>query len=387
MIELDARKRLGAFGLDIALRSDGRVTALFGPSGSGKTTAVNLLAGLLRPDEGRIAVDGRVLADTRERVFVPKHRRRIGCVFQDARLFPHLSVKSNLAYGRWFTPAAERSGDFTRIVELLGIGHLLARKPDGLSGGEKQRVAIGRALLAAPKLLLMDEPLASLDDARKAEIMPYLERLRDETKIPIVLVSHSVAEVARLADTVAILAEGRLTACGPTAEVLGRLDVLPAEERGEGGAVIDAIVEQHDERYGMTVLKARAGHIRVPGIDAAAGSTIRLRIRARDVMVATAPPTGLSALNVLAGTIEETRAGDGPLAEVRLDCGGDTIVASITRQSLETLGLKPGQAAYAVVKTVSFDARNVSSTVEKRANRRYHGGTRETPPCPRSACA
>lgn len=360
MIELDVRKRLGAFRLDIKLASAGRVTALFGPSGSGKTTAVNLLGGLLKPDQGRIVVDGRVLADTQAHVFVPKHRRRIGYVFQDARLFPHLSVKSNLTYGRWFTPASERTENFDRIVELLGIAQLLDRRPDSLSGGERQRVAIGRALLASPKLLLMDEPLASLDEARKAEIMPYLERLRDETKVPIVLVSHSVAEVARLADTVAVLADGKLTACGSASEVLGRLDLLPAEERGEGGAVIDAVVAEHDLRYGMTVLKARAGLVRVPKLDAEPGSAVRLRIRARDVMVAIESPRGLSALNVFAGRIAAVQSHDGPLAEVRIDCGGDVIVASITRQSLEGLGLKQGQDAYAVVKTVSFDARNVN---------------------------
>jgi molybdate transport system ATP-binding protein len=360
MIELAVQKRLGAFALDIRLESTGRVTALFGPSGSGKTTAVNLLGGLLKPDQGRIAVDGRVLADTAERVFVPKHKRRIGYVFQDARLFPHLSVKRNLAYGRWFTPAAERSEDFDRIITLLGVEHLLERRPDSLSGGERQRVAIGRALLASPKLLLMDEPLASLDEARKAEIMPYLERLRDETKVPIVLVSHSVAEVARLADTVAVLAEGRLAAIGATSDVLGRLDLLPAEERGEGGAVIDALVKAHDPHYGMTVLEAGAGLVRVPQIGAEPGSAIRLRIRARDVMVATEPPKGLSALNVFSGRIVAVKSGGGPLAEVRIDCGGDVIVASITRQSLETLGLRQGMEAYAIVKTVSFDARNVN---------------------------
>ena len=190
---VDISHRLGDFAVDASFESAGRLTALFGPSGSGKTTLINLIAGLIRPDRGRIAVDGRRLVDTDAGLFVPKHRRRIGMVFQDARLFPHMSVAGNLRYGRWFTPGAERYADFDAVVELLGIGHLLDRRPAKLSGGEKQRVAIGRALLASPKLLLMDEPLASLDEARKAEILPYIERLRDETKIPIVYVSHSVA--------------------------------------------------------------------------------------------------------------------------------------------------------------------------------------------------
>ncbi|MGE3306466.1 MAG: molybdenum ABC transporter ATP-binding protein [Rhizobiaceae bacterium] len=356
MIEIEVRKRLGEFSLDIGMRSAGRVTALFGPSGSGKTTAVNLLGGLLRPDAGRIAANGRVLADVSARIFVPKHRRRIGYVFQDARLFPHLSVRGNLDYARWFRRGSERS-EFARVVDLLGIGHLLKRRPDGLSGGEKQRVAIGRALLCDPTLLLMDEPLASLDAQRKAEIMPYLERLRDETKIPIVLVSHSVAEVARLADTVAVLEDGRLKAIGETSDVLGRLDLLPAEERGEGGAVLDCEIAGHDTHYGMTLLATRAGPIRVPALKAATGARLRLRIRARDVIVATTQPHGLSALNVLAGSIADIRAEPGaPAVEVRLDCGGATIVASITRQSLEALGLKVGQPVYAIIKTVSFDA-------------------------------
>ena len=199
-LSVAVRHRLGAFELDAAFESGGRLTALFGASGSGKTSLVNIIAGLIRPDKGRIAVDGRVLVDTATRSFVPKHKRRIGYVFQDARLFPHMTVGQNLAYGSWFAPRGERSADREKVVELLGIGHLLQRKPDLLSGGEKQRVAIGRALLASPLLILMDEPLASLDEARKAEILPYIERLRDETRVPIVYVSHSVAEVAQAGD-------------------------------------------------------------------------------------------------------------------------------------------------------------------------------------------
>ena len=214
-LQVDIRHRLGAFSLDATFETSGRLTALFGPSGSGKTSLVNLIGGLLRPDEGRIVADGRVLVDTAARIFVPKHKRRIGYVFQDARLFPHMTVGQNLRYGRFFTPAAERYSDMDGVVELLGIGHLLDRRPGLLSGGEKQRVAIGRALLASPRLILMDEPLASLDDRRKAEIMPYIERLRDETKIPIVYVSHSVAEVARLATDIVVLDEGKVGGIGP----------------------------------------------------------------------------------------------------------------------------------------------------------------------------
>jgi molybdate transport system ATP-binding protein len=196
--------------LDAAIASDAPVIALFGPSGAGKTTLLNAIAGLVRPTEGRIVVDGRVLTDTAQKTALPVHRRRVGYVFQDARLFPHLTVSQNLRYGRWFAPSRERYASFDEIVDLLGIRPLLPRKPQNLSGGEKQRVAIGRALLASPRLLLLDEPLASLDEARKAETLPYIEGLRDELKIPIVYVSHSMDEVRRLAGEVVRLEQGRV---------------------------------------------------------------------------------------------------------------------------------------------------------------------------------
>jgi molybdate transport system ATP-binding protein len=197
ILDVDVRHRQGDFTLEARFQSEGKLTALFGPSGSGKTTLVNAISGLIRPDYGRVVAQERVLLDTQLRTFVPKHRRRVGYVFQEGRLFPHLNVRQNLLFGRWFTPKKERKAGFERVVELLGVGHLLDRRPSTLSGGEKQRVAMGRALLSDPRLLLMDEPLASLDEARKAEIYPYIERLRDEGGVPIVLVSHSVAEMRR----------------------------------------------------------------------------------------------------------------------------------------------------------------------------------------------
>jgi molybdate transport system ATP-binding protein len=354
------RHRLGGFSLDASFETSGRLTALFGPSGSGKTSLVNLIGGLLRPDEGRIAADGRVLVDTARGVFVPKHRRRIGYVFQDARLFPHMTVSQNLRFGRFFTPASERYADWDGVVDLLGIGHLLDRKPNSLSGGEKQRVAIGRALLASPKLILMDEPLASLDDRRKAEIMPYIERLRDETKIPIVYVSHSVAEVARLATDMVVLDGGKVTAAGPTSEILQRLDLLPEEERGEGGAVLDMRVTSRDEAFGMSTLVSTAGEIHVAGLDAAPGSTVRVRIRARDVIIATERPRGISALNILPGKIAGVASGNGHFADVSIDCNGEIISARITRQSAEMLGLAHGLPVFAVVKSVTFDRANTA---------------------------
>jgi molybdate transport system ATP-binding protein len=360
MLAVDVRHRLGDFELDAAFESGGRLTALFGPSGSGKTSLVNLIGGLIRPDKGRIVADGRALVDTDARVFVPKHRRRIGYVFQDARLFPHMTVRQNLRYGLFFTPAAERYADMDGIVDLLGIGHLLDRRPSLLSGGEKQRVAIGRALVASPKLVLMDEPLASLDEARKAEIVPYIERLRDETKIPIAYVSHSMPEVARLATDIVVLSGGKVTAAGPTSEVVQRLDLLPDEERGEGGAVLEMTVSARDERFGVTVLSSGAGEIRVPATGLEVGRTIRVRIRARDVMIATERPRGLSALNILAGTVDAIHPGNGALADVRIDCHGQMVVSRVTRLSVSELGLTVGKPVFAVVKSVTFDRGNVA---------------------------
>ena len=365
-LDVEIDHRLGAFRLQSSFRSEGPLTALFGRSGSGKTTLVNAVAGLIRPQRGRIVVEGTTLLDTAAGVFVPKHRRRIGYVFQEGRLFPHLTVRQNLLFGRWFagregprTPG--KGSDLDAVVALLGIGHLLQRRPAGLSGGEKQRVAIGRALLAHPRLLLMDEPLASLDEARKAEILPYIERLRDEAAVPIVYVSHAVGEVARLATTVVVLEAGRVAAVGATADVLGRLD-LPSLDGDEGGAALEARVERHDETYGLSILATPAGPLQVPRLDLASGTTTRAYVRARDVMLSLAAPKGLSALNVLSGRVAEIGGSD-PLSSspatvaVRLDCGGATLIARITRKSLDGLDLAPGKAVHAIIKSVLFDGR------------------------------
>ena len=356
-LAVEVSQRLGAFALSAAFATAGRLTALFGPSGSGKTTLVNLIGGLARPDRGRIAVDERVLVDTAARVFVPPHRRRIGYVFQDARLFPHLTVRAEPAYGRWFAPRDERYADLPRLIELLGIGHLLDRRPGRLSGGEKQRVAIGRALAASPRLMLMDEPLAALDEARKAEILPYVERLRDETGIPIVYVSHSVGEVARLATDIVVLSAGRVAASGPAADVLARLDLLSGDERGETAALVDLELEAQDD-FALSRLRSVGGTWRVPRINAGIGTRLRARVRARDVMLALEKPTGISALNVLPGRIVDIAAGESADALVRLDCGGDRLLARITRRSVAALDLAPGREVWAVVKAVTFDRDN-----------------------------
>jgi molybdate transport system ATP-binding protein len=359
-LAIDITHQLGNFLLDARFETGGGLVALFGRSGAGKTSLVNVIAGLIRPDRGRVAVGGVTLVDTERGIFVPRHSRRLGYVFQEGRLFPHLTVRQNLLYGRWFAPPAERREDLDRVVDLLGIDALLDRRPGRLSGGEKQRVAIGRALLASPRMLLMDEPLASLDEARKAEILPYIERLRDQSKVPIVYVSHSIAEVARLASTIVLVSGGKVVAVGPAVEIMRRLDLFPLTGRAEAGAIIEATVESHDARFGLTQLRSRAGVWKLPRLDAPVGARLRLRVRARDVMLAKSPPADLSALNILAGSVADIAAGDGPIVEIRLDCNGESLLARLTRYSVERLGLARGTPVYALVKSVALERRSLS---------------------------
>jgi molybdate transport system ATP-binding protein len=354
-LEVDVAHRFGSFTLEARFVSEGRLTAFFGRSGSGKTSLVNMIAGVVRPDRGRIVLDHTPLVDTERGLFVPKYRRRVGYVFQEGRLFPHLTVRQNLLFGRWFTPKRERQISLDQVLDLLGVGHLLDRRSGALSGGEKQRVAIGRALLTSPRLLLLDEPLASLDETRKDEILPFIERLRDEAQVPIVYVSHSLPEVARLATTVVVLLNGRVVAVGPPTEVLGRADLIAPNAVAEAGVLIEATVAGHDRSFGLTVLQSRAGTFQAPHLDLPVGTPVRLRIRARDVMIATTRPDGLSALNVLPGvvrTLDRTAEG---LVEVGLDCGGARLAARLTRKSINMLRLEPGRQVYAVIKSVALD--------------------------------
>jgi molybdate transport system ATP-binding protein len=359
-LEVDVYRRLGAFTLEARFSAGAGLTALFGPSGAGKSSVVNIIAGLLRPERGRVVVDGRVLLDTAQGIFVPKYRRRIGYIFQEPRLFPHLTVRQNLLYGRWFTPDSERRERLDEIIELLGIGSLLSRGPALLSGGEKQRVAIGRALLASPHLLLMDEPLAALDEARKSEILPYIERMRDESRVPIVYVSHSVPEVTRLATTMVLLAEGRVAATGTVSEIMGRLDLGPITSRYEAGAVLEMRVASHDDVYDLTTLRSQVGELRIPRIDAGVGTSLRIRIRSRDVVLALKPPDSVSALNLLSGRSAEVRRLDGPVADVRVELDGEVLLARVTRFTIDRLGLVPGRPVFAIIKAVAIDRRSLS---------------------------
>jgi molybdate transport system ATP-binding protein len=358
-LEADIAARVGAFTLAAKLESNAGITALFGRSGSGKTTLLNAIAGLVRPQRGRIRVDDAVFFDDAQGIDLPARRRRVGYVFQEGRLLPHLTVRQNLLYGRFFTPRTERREDLQHVVSLLDLAPLLARRPHHLSGGEKQRVAIGRALLASPRLLLMDEPLASLDAGRKGEILYYIERLRDETKLPIVYVSHAIDEVVRLADAVALISEGRIRASGSVAEMAGKLELRPYLGRFEGGAVIEAKVMDQDLEMGLARLVFPGGELYAPDVDALIGAAVRVRIRARDVSLALVRPADASFLNVLPGKVVAVGAEAGASVDVQLDVGGTPLLARITRKSVAALAIAPGRQVFALVKAVAIDRHSV----------------------------
>ena len=363
---LDARfaGRLGSFSLDMAFQIAMRgITALFGRSGCGKTTVLRCVAGLTRLP-GRLTVDGAVWQDDASAVFRPPHRRPVGYVFQEPSLFRHLSVRDNLLYGhrRSRDPRGRHDAPaFDDVVELLGIAPLLRRGVTALSGGERQRVAIGRALLSYPRLLLMDEPLSALDHITKTELLPYLERLHDALALPILYVSHDVGEVARLADRMIVLADGRVSAHGPVAEMLERLEIGGVDngvDRFEAGTLLIARIADHDPAYGLTRLDHHGQTITVPWIDRPIGAALRLRIRARDVALAVEAPRGLSIRNVLAGTLATLAAEpDTPFVHAVIDIGAGRVGARITREAADVLALKPGMPLFALIKSVALDER------------------------------
>lgn len=355
-ISVRIRHDFGGFELaaDFAIEKPG-ITALFGPSGSGKTSIVNVIAGLLRPQHGTIVIGGETVLDTQSGTFVPPQLRRIGYVFQDARLFPHMSVERNLRFGWRRAPIPAEESEFAHIVSLLGLETLLARRPSKLSGGEKNRVALGRALLSSPRVLLLDEPLAALDAARKAEILPYLERLRDEAKLPMLYVSHSLDEVAQLADSVIVMKAGKTVANGPVFEMLADLDISALTGAPSFGAVIDTRVSAHRDADGLSVLSFDGGDLIVPRLRREIGQRLRVRIRAEDVMLAAEEPRTISANNVLLSTVTNLRETGSTHADVQLQCGKAKFVARITRASAHRLGLKPGMPMFAIMKSVIVD--------------------------------
>lgn len=354
---------LGGFTLDVAFSAPMHgITALFGPSGSGKTTVLRAVAGLNRLS-GRLRVDGELWQDSAAGAFLKPHRRAIGYVFQEASLFGHLSVRRNLLYGfrRAMRAGAGRGLGFDDVVALLGLAPLLDRAPVTLSGGERQRVGVGRALLAQPRLLLMDEPLSGLDRAAKEGILPYFATLRDELTIPILYVSHDLAEVAWLADRMVVLGDGRRVAEGPTATVLERLDLRPATGRFEAGVVLAARILDHEPEFHLTRIACEGAVFTIPLVDAAPGQVLRVRVRARDVALALHRPEGTSFRNIVPGTVVEIlEEPDSAFAETLVDIGGARLRARVTRKAVAELGLTVGTPVHALVKTVSFEGRTLA---------------------------
>jgi molybdate transport system ATP-binding protein len=357
MLEVTLRHRYPAgFALDVAFAAPAAgVTALFGPSGCGKSTVLAAVAGLLRPEAGRVALGDTILLDTTAGIVLPPERRRCGVVFQDARLFPHLSVESNLRFGLNRAPRDAAGPAFEEVVALLGLAPLLARRPAGLSGGERQRVALGRALLARPRLLLMDEPLAALDAARRAEVLPFLARLRDAARLPILYVTHALDEVDALADQLVLLQDGRVVAAGPAEALSARTD-LPLAHRRDAGVLIGCtVVEAAPD--GLTRLAFAGGELLATMRPGPPGTRLRLRLRARDVTVATEEPRGLSTRNILPVTLAAIGAGEPGEAFLILAAGPTTLLARVTRESVDRLGLRQGQPLWALIKAVTFDHR------------------------------
>jgi molybdate transport system ATP-binding protein len=356
MIEVRLQLNYPGFALKVDLKLPGRgVTALYGHSGSGKTTCLRCIAGLERAEDGFVQINDQVWQDSRNGLFVPPHKRALGYVFQEASLFPHLSVRANLEFGFKRIPRQQRRVDMAHATELLGIAHLLDRHPQHLSGGERQRIGIARALLTSSQLLLMDEPLAALDSKRKSEILPYLERLHDELDIPVLYVSHAQDEVARLADHIVLLSDGQALASGPIGETLARLD-LPMALGDDAGVVINGSVSAYDAHYHLLTLQLpdSALSMRVAHAPLALGKQLRIKVQARDVSLSLQAQEPSSILNRLPVTVTgEICADNNAHVLVRLDAGGTPLLARITRFSRDQLQLHPGQALWAQIKAVA----------------------------------
>jgi molybdate transport system ATP-binding protein len=356
MIQIDVEARLGEFELRAKFETSGAITALFGPSGSGKTSLVRIIAGLQTPCDGLIRIAGKTLFDKEAGINLAPRQRRVGYVFQDANLFPHFSVKQNLAYSHWAGGRKSEIGIDT-VCQVLGIGHLLERRPVALSGGERQRVAIGRAILSDPAVLLLDEPLSALDMKLKFEILPFLEEVRDRFKIPMIYISHSVDEVTRLADYLVVMDEGKLSACGPIEEVLGGLDIRGTGDGLEAGSLLVGNCDSFDAGMGLAQIGVEGQSVSLPISAMQTGTGVRLRIKANDVALALAKPVGTSIQNML--ECEITRISQVGLShvEVGLKLGGQQMRSRITAKAAQDLKLAVGGKCIAMLKAVALEAR------------------------------
>ena len=356
-IAVNIEKIVGDFQLNTEFYADIGITAIFGPSGAGKSTLVNLIAGLVKPDSGYIKILNEVIFESQQKINVPANKRGIGFVFQDARLFPHMKVESNLKYSNRFGRKGNLSS-FTEIVEVLNLAQILHRLPGNLSGGEKQRVAIGRALLSNPKILILDEPLTGLDEGLKAEVIPYLEFVRDNFKIPILYISHSQSEVVRLSDRIVVLENGRILEQGKTLQILSSFSVAKKLGLRDLSSFVEAKVSKHASD-GITELDFAGSKLFLPKIDAILGSKVYLRILAKDITLAIEKPKKISALNILQGKVDEVILGNGPGAIVGIEVGGHRLTTRITQRSLNAMNLKHGQTCFAFLKTVSVATSDV----------------------------
>ncbi len=359
VLSVNITKVFDSFRLETQFEvEEGSITAIFGKSGAGKTSTINAIAGLTRPDVGVIQIGNTTLFDQHLRINLPIYKRQIGYVFQDDRLFPHMTVQNNLIYGTPKNRDVANSLNLTDITELLELAPLLERRPRTLSGGEKQRVAIGRALLSNPKLLLMDEPLASIDVQHRFEILPFIQRVREKTGITIIYVTHALEEVIFIADQIILLSEGQVTAQGTVEEIMSRLDLHPMTSRFDAGAVISAIYSGYDREFDLGELSFDGGTLRIAGLNAEIGIHLRAHIRARDVSLMLDKPKDTSVLNVFKGELIEIRHEDGPQLDLLINIG-TPLIARITRKSLNDLNLDIGSKVYAMIKAVAIDRKTL----------------------------
>ena len=363
MLSVNITKAFGSFRLETQFEvEEGSITAIFGKSGAGKTSTINAIAGLTRPDVGVIQIGNTTLFDQNLRINLPIYKRQIGYVFQDDRLFPHMTVQNNLIYGTPKNRDVANSLNLTDITGLLELAPLLERRPRTLSGGENQRVAIGRALLSNPKLLLMDEPLASIDVQHPFEILPFIQRVREKTGITIIYVTHALEEVIFIADQIILLSEGQVTAQGTVEEIMSRLDLHPMTSRFDAGAVISAIYSGYDREFDLGELSFDGGTLRIAGLNAEIGIHLRAHIRARDVSLMLDKPKDTSVLNVFKGELIEIRHEDGPQLDLLINIG-TPLIARITRKSLNDLNLDIGSKVYAMIKAVAIDRKTLGINV------------------------
>ncbi len=368
MLSVNITQAFGSFRLETQFEvEEGSITAIFGKSGAGKTSTINAIAGLTRPDVGVIQIGNTTLFDQNLRINLPIYKRQIGYVFQDDRLFPHMTVRNNLIYGTPKNRDVANSLNLTDITGLLELAPLLERRPRTLSGGEKQRVAIGRALLSNPKLLLMDEPLASIDVQHRFEILPFIQRVREKTGITIIYVTHALEEVIFIADQIILLSEGQVTAQGTVEEIMSRLDLHPMTSRFDAGAVISAIYSGYDREFDLGELSFDGGTLRIAGLNAEIGIHLRAHIRARDVSLMLDKPKDTSVLNVFKGELIEIRQEEGPQLDLLINIG-TPLIARITRKSLNDLNLDIGSKVYAMIKAVAIDRRTLGTSLATSAN-------------------